>query len=67
MSTYTVTTIMTVEIANPSVVAALASGAGDERQQVQAAADLGLAELSTIARRYGFTISQATAQVIPAE
>ena len=67
MSTYSVTTIMTVDIANPAVVAALASGAGDERQQVQAAADLGLKELSRIASRYGFTISQTTAQVIPAE
>jgi len=67
MSTYTVTTIMTVDITNPAVVAALASSAGDERQQVQAAADLGLGELSRIASRYGFSISQATAQVIPAE
>ena len=71
MSNYSVTVSMTVQVSNPSAVAAVAAIRGatgaDERGQVQAAADAGLDELTTVARRYGFTISEASARVTPAE
>jgi hypothetical protein len=71
MTNYSVTVTMTVEVSNPSAVAAVAAIGGaagaDERGQVQAAANAGLDELTTVGRRYGFTISEASASVVEAE
>lgn len=59
---YVVDASFTVEVTNPTVVAAIGGG-GDELAQVQAAANAGLKELQSIAGRYGFTITGSTANV----
>lgn len=64
---YTVEVTFTVAVANPALVAAVGAVGGqpgDERSQVQAAANAGLAELQSIARRYGFEISDSSARVL---
>jgi hypothetical protein len=63
---YIVEATFTVSVANPATVAAVGAvggQSGDERSQVQAAANAGLAELQMIARRYGFEISDSSARV----
>jgi hypothetical protein len=62
MATHTVTATITVDVTNPAALSAFGDGA-DEAAKVQAAADAGLKELSSIAGRYGFTITGASATV----
>jgi hypothetical protein len=65
---YRVDASFSVDIANSAVASALGGGqTGDQRATVQAAADAGLRELESFARRYGFTISDATATVREAD
>lgn len=65
---YTVKATFTVEISNPAAVASLANmagvQAGDERAQLQAAANVGLSELGKVAGGYGVSISDANATVL---
>ena len=66
MTTHTVQATLTVEITNPSAlaaIAAIAGGGGDERAQVQAAVNAGLRELPSVAQRYGFRITGSSATV----
>ena len=66
MSTHTVTATITVEITDPTVLAAipgLHAAGDDERAQVEAAVNAGLNELKTIAGRYGFAVVDAEATV----
>ena len=66
MSTHTVTATITVEITDPTVLAAipgLHAAGDDERAQVEAAVSAGLNELKTIAGRYGFAVVDAEATV----
>ena len=66
MTTHTVHATFTVEVTNPSALAAIASlagGSGDERAQVEAAANAGLRELPSIVQRYGFRITDSSATV----
>jgi hypothetical protein len=62
MATHTVNATITVDVSNPAALAAFGSS-GDESAQVQAAVDAGLKELTSIATRYGFTITDASATV----
>lgn len=66
MATHTVHATITVEITNPSALAAIAAlsgGSGDERAQVEAAVNSGLRELPGIAQRYGFRVTESSATV----
>ena len=66
MSTHTVTATITVEITDPTVLAAipgLHAAGDDERAELQAAADAGLRELKSLVGRYGLRVSEATATV----
>jgi hypothetical protein len=67
MATHTISATITVEITNPSALAAVSaiSGGtgGDERAQVQAAVNAGLRELPSIAQRYGFRVTESSATV----
>jgi len=65
MSTHTVTVTLLVEVTNSKVLAVIAGAqaGGDERAELQAAADAGLRELKSLVGRYGLRVSEATATV----
>ena len=67
MTNYTVTATFTVSPDSPealSRVASLAgSSGGDERSQIEAAVNAGLKEVPGLVRRYGFTVTDASATV----
>jgi hypothetical protein len=60
---YRVDATFTVEITDSALASRLGSSQADQRDLVQAAADAGIAELQSFARRYGFVVSDATATV----
>lgn len=62
MATHRITANLTVEVTNPSTLAAIAGG-GDERAAVEAALEAGLKELPAIAQRYGFRILDSSVSV----
>jgi len=70
MTNYTVTATFTVSPDSPEAlarVAALAGSSGaDERSQIEAAANAGLKEIPGLVRRYGFTVTDASATVTEA-
>ncbi|CAN5274527.1 hypothetical protein BH11ACT3_BH11ACT3_23560 [soil metagenome] len=64
--TYTVRATIEVDITNQSAfnaVAALNGGGDDEQAKIQSALDAGLGELTRLASRYGFTITNSSATV----
>lgn len=64
MAKHRVTIQLDVEVVKPGAAAALGGASGSsERGQVEAALALGLRELSPVAERYGFRISNATSTV----
>ena len=70
MTNYTVTATFTVSPDSPEALArvpALAGSSGaDERSQIEAAANAGLKEIPGLVRRYGFTVTDASATVTEA-
>ena len=63
---YVVDATISVEVTDPaSLPTAAAGNVNDQRAQVQAAVDLGLKELASLAGRYGFKVSDAAAKVRP--
>jgi len=69
MTNYTVTATFTVRADSPAAlqgIAALTGAAGgDERSQIEAAVNAGLTEVPGLVRRYGFTVTDASATVTP--
>ena len=65
--TYRVEATIAVDVTNAAAIQAIAAtagaGGGDERSQVQAAANAGLEELKLVVRRYGLDISDASLTV----
>lgn len=70
MTNYTVTATFTVHADSPAALQGIAAltgtSGGDERSQIEAAVKAGLKEVPGLVRRYGFTVSDATATVAPA-
>jgi len=63
MASYAVNVTLDTEIIDPRAVSAFGGAGADERAQLEAALQTGLAELTGIARRYGFSVTNATATV----
>jgi len=62
--TYRVEATVSIDVTDAATVKAIAAGGGQsggsERDQLEAAAKVGLAELKRISDRYGLTIGDAT-------
>lgn len=69
MTNYTVTATFTVHADSPAALKGIAAltgaSAGDERSQIESAVNVGLKEVPGLVRRYGFTVTDATATVTP--